>query len=154
MSRATAWLSLSAVALLALQGACSGEPNEIYVANLDGSFEGVTTEARGRAVLVVARGEGRADVSLEVSGISGVTGAHIHHAPKGLNGPIVFFLWRPAFGPFDPAHPVGRTWDRATADPQTFTEETLRELRNGNYYVNVHTESRPSGEIRGQLLLQ
>ena len=31
------------------------------------------------------------------------------------------------------------------------TDEQISELEAGKYYVNVHTEQNPDGEIRGQL---
>lgn len=143
-----------AVPFLAALPACDKEEDrETFVAELDGRFEGVNTRASGRAVVVLSRGE-RADISVTVTSISDIIGAHIHRAPRGLNGPIIFFLWRPAEGPFGPGNPVGKTWTRFNPDPQALTEENVRDLRTGNMYVNIHTESRPSGEIRGQLVLQ
>jgi hypothetical protein len=35
-----------------------------------------------------------------------------------------------------------------------FDDSMLRALRDGNLYVNVQTQQRPSGEVRGQLLLE
>ena len=31
------------------------------------------------------------------------------------------------------------------------TDDQLADLEAGNYYVNVHTDKNPDGEIRGQL---
>ena len=66
----------------------------------------------------------------------GITGSHIHMAPSGVNGPVVF-----AIGPFN-----NRT-------PQDFspTAAQVADLTAGNYYVNYHSAAFPGGEIRGQL---
>lgn len=63
--------------------------------------------------------------------------AHIHEAPPGANGEIVFDLG-------DPSSPIEASWD--------MTADQLADLLAGNYYVNIHTSGRPAGEIRGQLL--
>jgi hypothetical protein len=44
---------------------------------------------------------------------------------------------------FDPDHPVG--------SGVTLNAENLVDLLTGYYYVNVHTEGYPSGQIRGQV---
>lgn len=63
---------------------------------------------------------------------------HIHRAPAGANGPIVFDLG-------DPASPIEATWtDMTPAD--------VADLLAGNFYVNIHASGRPDGEIRGQIL--
>ena len=62
---------------------------------------------------------------------------HVHRAPAGSNGPIVFDLG-------DPISPVEATWVMSAAD--------LADLLAGNLYVNVHASGRPDGEIRGQML--
>ena len=64
--------------------------------------------------------------------------AHIHRAPAGSNGDIVFDLG-------DPASPIIATWTGMT--PADVTD-----LLAGNLYINIHASGRPEGEIRGQIL--
>ena len=86
------------------------------------------------------RGEVSSDLSaLTVScdhNVEGVTAAHLHLAPRGENGDVVF--------PFaDPSSPISETF--------AITEADLENLGNGDFYLNIHSEAVPSGEIRGQL---
>ena len=62
--------------------------------------------------------------------------AHIHEAPPGIAGGIVF--------PFASPFAIDATWDLSL-------EEAIK-LLAGQNYVNVHTPAFPNGEIRGQLL--
>lgn len=67
--------------------------------------------------------------------------AHVHEAPRGQNGPIVFNV-------------VVDSTDRRSGSLQLavdLTEEQARAFREGRYYLNVHTASHPAGEIRAQL---
>jgi hypothetical protein len=68
-------------------------------------------------------------------------GAHIHNAPFGANGPIVF-----GFADDDWALSGGAVWE-------DMTPENVDELFAGNLYVNFHTDAYPAGEVRGQILL-
>jgi hypothetical protein len=96
--------------------------------------------------------------SLEVHGLSNIIGAHIHVAPTGTNGPI-----RAVFLPFPGSASVLLTTPIASADgvltsgsfgPSDVAvisyDQLLTEIRNGNTYCNVHTNSFRGGEIRGQ----
>jgi hypothetical protein len=64
------------------------------------------------------------------------TGAHIHVAPVGVNGPIVYHL--PAGSP--------------SGLSIVLTDEDVDQLRGGLWYVNVHSALYPGGEIRGQFV--
>lgn len=68
--------------------------------------------------------------------------AHIHFGLPNQTGPIAFVLDVEADG-----SNTGGNFSLATE--LTGTEAEL--LMNGSYYINVHSENYPSGEIRGQV---
>lgn len=92
---------------------------------------------------------------LTVNNLDNFTEAHIHLGKKGMNGPVVVFL----FGPTNPGISVneGVVQGVITADdlvgPLAGRKlSTLVELmREGKTYVNAHTTQNPDGEIRGQI---
>lgn len=145
---------LLALVALGAASACDDYRYETYVAELDGALEGVTTSARGRAIVLVSRLGDRAEITLSVSGVpSPITGSYIRQAPRGQTGRPVYTLWEAGQGAFDNDNPILRVWDGGAAPGSVAFDETmLRELRAGNLYVNVLTRARPSGELRGQLL--
>jgi hypothetical protein len=69
------------------------------------------------------------------------TMSHIHEAPRGANGGVVFNLG------------VDSTTDFQyyVEFNETLTDEQETTLLSGDYYVNVHTSEFPAGEIRGQI---
>jgi hypothetical protein len=145
-------------ALLALFVACASACDhryETYVAELDGALEGVTTSARGRAILLVSREGDRAEITLSVADVSSaILGSYVRRAPRGQTGPPVYTLWEPGQGDFGNEAAILRVWDesRPPGGGVAFDAAMLGELRAGNLYVNVQTRARPSGEVRGQLL--
>jgi len=99
---------------------------------------------------------------------SDVLQAHIHLGAPAFNGGIMVFL---CSNLVDPAPPPGTqpcpasggiiqgTFSAANViggaaaqgvSPGEF-EEVIRAMRAGAAYANVHTETRPGGEIRGQI---
>jgi hypothetical protein len=68
------------------------------------------------------------------------TGAHIHQAPRGENGPIVV--------PLSPPDASGKSKGCATVEPALLVEI---QADPAGFYVNVHTTDYPNGAIRGQL---
>ncbi len=159
------WLLLLSAATAS--AGCDGYRYEAYVAELDGALEGVSTSARGRAIVLVSRRGERAEITLSISGVQGpITGSYVRQAPRGQTGQPVYTLWLPGQGAFDNANPILRVWERSaspgSAPPgadaprgetgSPFDDSMLQALRAGNLYVNVQTQERPSGEVRGQLL--
>ena len=64
------------------------------------------------------------------------TGAHIHVAPAGVNGPIIYHLPN--------GSPSGLN--------VMLTDTDIDQLRSGMWYVNVHSQLYRGGEIRGQFV--
>jgi serralysin len=82
---------------------------------------------------------------------------HIHAAPRGSNGGIVFGMKDPNHDTDDlvinPA--TGRitgVWD-GTEGNGTNLAAQLANLMNNGLYFNVHTPDFPGGEIRGQIMI-
>jgi len=77
--------------------------------------------------------------------VADASAAHIHAAPAGVAGSIVFGFAAPAL-----------IFDRAAAGDARFNDtyrysDFLEDLRAGGLYVNVHSPAFPAGEIRGQI---
>jgi uncharacterized repeat protein (TIGR01451 family) len=111
---------------------------QLFVANLDGAQETPphVTPARGTATLLLDKDERTARVSLRFGGLSSTeTAAHIHaSAAPGQSAPPVFDLPSGSFSDFQ----------------ITLTSQQVSDLKAGLFYVNVHSQNFPSGEIRGQ----
>lgn len=67
--------------------------------------------------------------------------AHVHRAPAGENGPVLFPL---------EVVPGADGRSGTFRGSKVLTEEERGAFRDGNLYVNIHTANNPSGEIRGQ----
>ncbi|HEV7891097.1 MAG TPA: PQQ-dependent sugar dehydrogenase, partial [Pyrinomonadaceae bacterium] len=110
----------------------------LFVANLDGAQETPPhdTPARGTATLLLDEDETTALVSLHFGNLSSAqTDAHIHGpAAAGQSAPPVFDLPDGEFDNFQ----------------ITLTPQQVSNLKAGLFYVNVHTQNFPAGEIRGQ----
>ena len=82
-------------------------------------------------------------VTLRFSGLSGgVSAAHVHNAPVARRGGVAFAM--------DVGGASGTSGE--IVDTVTLTDAQLDELRGERYYVQLHTESNPGGELRGWLL--
>lgn len=90
--------------------------------------------------------------------LDNITGLHIHSAPAGVNGPVVFGLiginndlnGDVLINP--PAGTVFSAWDLLEGNNTTLAAQ-IENLFDGRLYINVHTVAYPGGEIRGQIHL-
>lgn len=145
-----------------LIGCDSSSDFETYVATLGPEQENPPTNpsvpGTGRAVVLVSRAGDRVDVSVTVSGLANVTQGHIHRAPRGTNGSVIFWLWQlnnPIYAA-SPNEPIGKSWLNPSVESrdEPLSQRVLDDLRAGNLYVNFHTTQFPGGAIRGQLVKQ
>ncbi|MDX6695214.1 MAG: hypothetical protein QOF02_2817, partial [Blastocatellia bacterium] len=113
-------------------------PPRIFVANLTGAQEVPpnNSSAAGTAILLLRPDEQKARVSLSFNNLSSAqTAAHIHGpAAPGATAGVIFDLPSGQFNDFN--------IDLSPIQAQ--------DLRNGLYYINVHSANLPNGEIRGQ----
>lgn len=97
------------------------------------------------------------DGNQTVSTSDNVTNLHIHAAPAGLNGGVVFGLIGPnhdlngdlVINPV--AGTIFSAWDLNEGNGTTLAAQ-LTNLFNEGLYFNVHTNNAPGGEIRGQIV--
>ncbi|TMQ66187.1 MAG: CHRD domain-containing protein [Candidatus Eisenbacteria bacterium] len=139
MKKAT--LLLASLVVLALVGLRLAYANPMVSATLDGIAElaGGDPDGSGQVVINISPGSGEICYDLTVTGIEPATAAHIHHAPVGVNGPIVVALTAPS---------SGSSQDCVTID-KDLAKDILQHPEE--YYVNVHNADYPAGAIRGQL---
>jgi CHRD domain len=125
------------------------------------------TRAQGQAILHLADDEASIDFRLIATNIDNVVQAHIHVGPPGENGPIVAFLYGlvdPGAGRQTGVLSTGTITAASLTGPLTGhpLADLITEIRNGNAYVNVHTNDGvaptntgpgdfPGGEVRGNI---
>ncbi len=80
-------------------------------------------------------------ISDELIGVPSSPGSHLHNAPSGSAGPVVF-----AFN-----EPDGSWALDGSAVWTGLTQDLVDELFAGNIYANFHTDAFPAGEVRGQI---
>ena len=77
--------------------------------------------------------------SVDISGVDGVTDVHIHDGDIGMNGDVAFGFEMDG----DDAYTLAET---------DVTSELIEDLADGDWYINVHTETFENGEVRGQII--
>jgi hypothetical protein len=103
----------------------------------------VQTAATGAADLSYDPATRKLTWSVAYTGLSGAaTMAHIHGpAAEGKNGAPVIWLSEKGAAV---ANPI-----KGSA---TLTPEQAQQMMAGEWYINVHTQANPGGEIRGQVM--
>jgi hypothetical protein len=115
----------------------------------------VATQGQCQAIFNLTDGGSGLAYKLIVANIEFVTQAHIHLGPVGQNGGVVAFL----FGFVPEGATVNGTLaqgiltdtDLVGALAGMTIADLVAELEAGNAYVNVHTQTHPPGEVRGQI---
>ena len=138
---ATAMAVLMSLSLVLVTGAAAMAGGRPLSTDMTGAAEvpPADPDGSGTAQLWLNPGQGTICYQLEVAGIDTAVAAHIHHAPVGVNGPVVVPLAAPASGSSTACTPVD----------QGLIKDIIQNPED--YYVNVHTVPFPAGAIRGQL---
>ena len=126
-----------------------------FTASLSGEAEvpPVETDATGEATFTLDEAGEEMGYEVTVEGLEDVVAAHIHCGPEGENGPVGVTLFEGG-----PVTPDGTLTEGTVTAPDEENEcdwasldDVVAAIRDGEAYVNVHTEANPAGEIRGQL---
>ena len=163
MKNSTFTVVVTSVTLLSIMFVFSMNPNLIYAedqkfkANLgsDNEIPPVTSAADGKVKIKV-----KDDVitsEINVTGIKGVTGAHIYSGNKSENGEAIVDLLKSG----ETSNTGGRTLIQGQISPSDFegtmSGKTLSDLQSamatGGTYINILTPDHPDGELRGQIKL-
>ena len=116
------WMPGSGAIKVTLSGA-----EEVPPAKTEGSGSGSFRVAEDRTITG----------SVTTKGVAG-TAAHIHQGAKGKNGPVIVPLTK-----------NGDTY--SVPEGRKLTESQVKALKEGNLYVNVHSNKYKGGEVRAQL---
>ncbi|PSW20765.1 CHRD domain-containing protein [Photobacterium sanctipauli] len=76
---------------------------------------------------------------VDVSNVDNVVSVHIHEGSIGTNGPVAFEFTDNGDGTM-------------SVESTEITMEQADMLMNGEWYLNVHTQQNPPGELRGQIV--
>jgi CHRD domain len=157
--------TLAIASLLAVAGslavAVADDDDDQFDARLRGFQEVPAVSTTGTGRFQAELGDNVISYELRYSGLEGaVSAAHIHLGQKDVAGAVIAFL---CGGGGKPACPQSGTVTGtitpadigAGAAAQGITTgefaETVRALRAGVVYANVHSDKFPGGEIRGQV---
>lgn len=142
-SRVIAYCLFAAVIILI--ASCSkskSTPDLIFKATLNGASETPSnaSTATGDATLTFNQTTKIFTIVVNFTGIT-ATAAHIHKGAVGVAGGVIFGFPSPIVSPIN--------YTSAALD-----STQVADLKSDMYYVNVHSEAYPAGEIRGQLVQQ
>eukprot|EP00581_Thalassiosira_minuscula_P031043 CAMPEP_0183766570 /NCGR_PEP_ID=MMETSP0739-20130205/11650_1 /TAXON_ID=385413 /ORGANISM="Thalassiosira miniscula, Strain CCMP1093" /LENGTH=164 /DNA_ID=CAMNT_0026005369 /DNA_START=198 /DNA_END=693 /DNA_ORIENTATION=- len=91
----------------------------------------------------------------DAEGLIGKAGAHLHCAPLGSNGGVVAFLASTLTGGLMGFLILKATLTdanvKAGGDCGDDVPALVNSIRDGNVYVNIHSNDNPSGDVRGQI---
>lgn len=134
-------LAFAAVAIVSVAPAFAQNAVEFGDTLGEVPVDGGTTDSINGSGEVSATLDGN---QLELSGTfegvsSPATAAHIHQGAPGQSGPVVFEL------------EVSNATSGTVEGSAELSDEQVELLRDANFYVQIHTEDNPSGELRAWL---
>src|SRR5688500_18632569 len=147
-------LSISVSVIFANQ--ISAQQQNGYITLLNGKNEVPShsdVTATGMSGFIVNSGNSKVWYQIEGEGLKGVTQAHIHSGKVNENGPVVATLFKGSKDTVNGALVQGSiTADKLEGPLKGKSIADLVSLIDkSSAYVNVHTQSFPDGEIRGQI---
>ena len=127
-----------------------------YIAILNGKNEVPShsdVTATGMAGFIVNTAKTKIWYQIEAEGLKKVTQAHIHSGKSGENGPVVATLFKGNKDTVNGALVQGSITSDKLVGPLKgkSISDLVNLIEKSSAYVNVHTESFPDGEIRGQI---
>jgi CHRD domain len=127
-----------------------------YIAILNGKNEVPShpdVSATGIGGFIVNSAKSKVWYQIEAEGLEGVTQAHIHSGEAGENGPIVATLFKGNKDTVNGALVQGSITSDKLQGPLNgkSISDLVSLFDKSSAYVNIHTETFPDGEIRGQI---
>jgi hypothetical protein len=143
IDRVRPWSVVVAVAMLWVGGANELRGDEAFTGRLStvpvDPVTALTTTGSGTLTAVLAGNT--LTINGKFDGLnSPATVAHVHRARRGLRGPNLFNLT------------VTKATSGTVEGTLKLTDAQVEALKSGWYYVQIHTEINPEGQLRGWLL--
>jgi hypothetical protein len=148
---------LSVLLLNAASGLTTYVFAEPFTALMSGDQEvpPVDTTAVGKTIFRTKNNDTWIDYKVNITGFSNASAAHIHMAKVGANGDVIVdLLTDKKKNPTKLGMAIrGNITDSSLTGPMQgkTLADLISAINNGDTYVNVHTQTHPDGEIRGQI---
>ena len=152
-------LLLGIVAMILNSATVQAQKAHTFSATLSGKDEVPPTKsiANGTAKFLVNENDSQISYWVNLTGLKKIIQAHIHNGTSGQNGDVLVNLSNSKSAK-NPDNPEIQLTGTITKDdlqgPLKGRElsDLLIVMRNGQAYVNAHTEIYPKGAIRGQIM--
>ncbi len=153
-------LTLSAIMSISLAVILTNQANAQqqigYIAILNGNNEVPShsdVTATGMSGFIANTAKTKIWYQIEAEGLKKVTQAHIHSGKSGDNGPIVATLFKGVKDSVNGALVQGSITSEKLEGPLKCKSisDLVDLIEKSSAYVNIHTQSFPDGEIRGQI---
>jgi len=121
------------------------QAQEVYRARLSPmpTTPQTVTTILGEGEVILTLNDNSLTVEGNFSGMSSAaTGAHIHNGPPAQPGPVIYTL------------EVSQSTDGSVNGTLSLSEEQIEALSNNEFYIQIHSESNPAGELRGWVFLR